>query len=345
MPPVRTVILIRRSLGGPGGAERVFRKYLAALQGDYKIIPVSENEDTKGQKGSSATRAKDFTKLADKIIAQHPGALSISLERGPSAQVFRAGDGVHKHYRKLTGGISFNPIHKLYPKLDEKSLLSAKIIIANSKMVATEIAQYYPIVKNKIRVIYNGIDMEKFSPGDEPQASVRKRLNLPVDKKLILFMGNGWARKGLKQALQIAKLCDATLVAVGKGKLSEIKNEVNKKNIIFCGVVDNMPDYYRACDAFVLPTAYDPFTSSVLEALSCGLPVVTTRHNGASEAVQQGITGYVMPTQKEEIKQAAAWLNKNIGPDRNKIAQTVKDFTAQREIEEIKKIFAELEKK
>lgn len=337
----RPVILIRRSLGGPGGAERVFFKYKAALEAERELIAVSEPPEAAG---SSARRALDFTRQADEVIAAHPGALSISLERGPSAQIYRAGDGVHKHYRKLLGGISFNPIHRVYPRLDEKSFRAAKVIIANSKMVAEEIRHYYPWAADKVHVVINGIDPEKFCVSREPKENIRTRLNLPEKGMLFLFMANGWQRKGLKQALKILKYCkrlSPTLVIVGKGNPADLKG----LPVIYRGVVGNMPEYYQACDAFVLPTLYDPFTSSVLEALACGLPVVTTQQNGAAEVVKHGLTGYVLPHPKHKLKEAAAWLMENMDTPRDMISQTVQLYTAEREIAAIKHIFKELEAK
>lgn len=335
---MRPVILIRRSLSGPGGAERVFHKYKAALQADCQVIPVCEPP---ALRGNSARRALAFTRLADEVIAEHPEALSISLERGPSAQIYRAGDGVHRHYRRLLGGISFNPIHRVYPRLDEKSFRAARVIIANSQMVADEIRHTYPWAAAKVRVVVNGIDLQKFCPPTRPMADIRAQLDLPAQGPLFLFMANGWQRKGLRQTLQILKACASVsprLVIVGKGNPADLKG----LDAIYRGVVDNMADYYQACNAFLLPTLYDPFTSSVLEALACGLPVVTTAHNGASQVIQHGLTGYVLPHQNKQLKEAADWLMQNLSTDRRLISQTVQAYSVQREIAAIRNIFAEL---
>lgn len=329
--------MIRRGLGGPGGAERVFAKYKAALEGNRLVITVSE----KGLKfGPSWLKAMRFARRADREIAAHPEALSLSLERGPSAEIFRAGDGVHKRYR-LLAGISLNLFHMIAPKLDEKSFKAAKVIIANSEMVRKEISQYYPTCAPKIRVVRNGLDMKKFSPifpkGEDQQAT-RRRLKLPEDGELVLFMGNGWKRKGFKQAFEIAKLSGARLVVVGKGKGRL------PRGVLHVGQVDNMPDYYRACDVFVLPTLYDPCSSSVMEALACGIRVVTTRQNGAAELIRHGQTGFILSAQDKDLVEAAAWLDNPPPLTPEEISRTVGGFTVEKEIAALREIFREVEK-
>jgi UDP-glucose:(heptosyl)LPS alpha-1,3-glucosyltransferase len=281
-----------------------------------------------------------FARRADRTIAANPEGISLSLERGPSADIMRAGDGVHKRYRLLAGP-SLNLFHMVAPKLDEKSFKAAKVIIANSEMVRKEISQYYPTCASKVRVVRNGIDTQRFSPGsvsNETKKQLRHRLKLPEHGLRFLFMGNGWKRKGFKQALEIARLCGAVLVIVGKGK-GKLPKEV-----IYKGVVDNMPDYYRASDAFILPTLYDPFSSSVLEALACGLRVVTTRQNGAAEVVKHGETGFILGGQNKDLKEAAAWLAKEPSLSPAQIAKTVEGCTVEKEIAALREIFKEVEK-
>ncbi len=326
-------------MNGPGGAEKVFQKYRDAFHGSCEVTAVCEAR--KGF-GPSWWRAMAFARMADKVIAANPGALSISLQRGPRAQIFRAGDGVHRRYLQLMNSFSLNPWHIVAPMLDEKSFGAAKVIIANSKMVAEDIRRFYPSEARKVRVVYNGFDPKKFFVSPELRREFRRRLGLPEEGALFLFMGNGWKRKGLKQAMEIVRRCaklKPKLVVVGKGKQSQLP-----RDIIFRGYVNNMPDYYRACDAFILPTLYDPFSSSVLEALACGIPVVTTRQNGASEVVREGESGFLMDVQNKDIREAAAWLENAEKLPAEKIAETVSAYTVEHEIGAIRKIFEEVEK-
>jgi UDP-glucose:(heptosyl)LPS alpha-1,3-glucosyltransferase len=63
---------------------------------------------------------------------------------------------------------------------------------------------------------------------------------------------------------------------------------------VFVGEVDDPLPYYAAADVYVHPTYYDPCSLVVLEALACGLPVVTTSYNGAGELIDNGVSGFVI---------------------------------------------------
>lgn len=334
-------LLLRRVLGNTGGAERVFARYLSALGNLDDVIPVTEKV---GTTGPSWWRAITYTLAADSVLAAHPGAMSISLDRGPNALIYRAGDGVHRRWRKLVGGVSLNPLHFVIPILERKSLRSAKIVIANSKMVAGELREYYPWVAPKIRVVHNSYDPKKFFVSQEPKGEIRKRLGLPEEGNLFLFMGNGWKRKGLSQALEIVRLFAVshfpppTLVVVGKGNRCALGGQP----AVYKGIVENMAEYYQACDAFILPTLYDPFTNSVLESLACGTKIVTTRQNGASEVVKHGETGFLMDAQDKNLQEAAEWLASGAVLPPEKIAETVAAYTVDHEIGAIRKIFEEV---
>jgi len=62
----------------------------------------------------------------------------------------------------------------------------------------------------------------------------------------------------------------------------------------FAGVQENMGPWYGAADAFALPSLYDPFPNAALEAMACGLPVITTPQSGAAELIEEGVNGYVV---------------------------------------------------
>src|SRR5947208_317890 len=67
-----------------------------------------------------------------------------------------------------------------------------------------------------------------------------------------------------------------------------------EKPVQFLGEVVDMLRVYAAADIFILPTIYDPFSNACLEALACGLPVITTRSNGFSEIVDEGVHGSII---------------------------------------------------
>jgi UDP-glucose:(heptosyl)LPS alpha-1,3-glucosyltransferase len=109
----------------------------------------------------------------------------------------------------------------------------------------------------------------------------------------VLFVGSGWARKGLRFALRIVEACGIPrmrLLVAGRGNRSKYRS----RKAQFLGVVHDLPALYAAADIFLLPTIYDPFSNACLEALAAGLPVITTRANGFAEIMEEGKHGSVI---------------------------------------------------
>jgi UDP-glucose:(heptosyl)LPS alpha-1,3-glucosyltransferase len=86
-----------------------------------------------------------------------------------------------------------------------------------------------------------------------------------------------------------------TVLIVGKGSGKKYQQFIKKQRVIYCGPQKEIYKYYAASDVFVFPAIYEPFGNVHLEALASGLPVVTTRHSGAAEIIQEGVQGFVIP--------------------------------------------------
>src|SRR2546426_8864878 len=80
------------------------------------------------------------------------------------------------------------------------------------------------------------------------------------------------------------------LLVAGRGNQRSYKS----KRVQFLGEVTDLACVYAAADIFILPTIYDPFSNACLEALACGLPVITTRSNGFSEIIEDGVHGSII---------------------------------------------------
>jgi len=115
---------------------------------------------------------------------------------------------------------------------------------------------------------------------------------LSQDDSAVLFAGSGWARKGLLFAIEAVKASGkkVRLLVAGRGD----KRKFRSNEITFLDVVQDMPSLYGAADIFLLPTVYDPFSNACLEALATGLPIVTTRANGFSEIIEDGVHGSIL---------------------------------------------------
>src|SRR5207249_10008319 len=137
---------------------------------------------------------------------------------------------------------------------------------------------------------------KKFRFGPELREKSREELNLKPDQIALLFAGSGWERKGLLFAIQAAALCKdrkMRLLVAGRGNARLYKTRRlrfwREEPVQFLGEVEDVRRVYAAADIVILPTIYDPFSNACLEALACGLPVITTRFNGFSQIIENGI--------------------------------------------------------
>ena len=244
---------------------------------------------------SSWLKALIFNYQAKKAKASNE--LYFSLERIDSADIYRAGDGVHRKYRTLKSFWYFNPLNFVYPYLEERCFNNAKLIIANSNMIKDEIIEFYDINESKITTIYNGINLPSSMDKQTAKLALNKEFHIALDKKLILFVGSGFKRKGLKEfLLTISKLkkdlkkeCIAIIVGKDKNNLYYRRlARLLRLNAIFTGQRADVNTFYAASDIFFLPTRYEPFSNVVLEAMSYENAVITTAQNGASEIIDEG---------------------------------------------------------
>jgi UDP-glucose:(heptosyl)LPS alpha-1,3-glucosyltransferase len=132
--------------------------------------------------------------------------------------------------------------------------------------------------------------------------------------KTILFVGSGFQRKGLYFLIRalplLLKETEVRLLIVGQGnrrKAVRLARGLGVENRLnFTGPVPDAAHYYRQADLFVLPSIYEPFSSACLEAMSFGLPIVTTAMNGASEDIIEGRNGFIVEDPSETVSLAAS---------------------------------------
>lgn len=213
-----------------------------------------------------------------------------SLERISCPDIYRAGDGVHKVFLQIENKSKFNPLHSVYLYLEKRCFFNSKKIIANSNMVKNEIISTYNIDENKIKVIHNGFPLEDFDKVVSFE-KLKKEFPIKENEKIILYVGSGFKRKGVKEFLEIlSKLENENFKAfiIGKEKnLSFYKKyavDLNIENkVIFTGARSDVKDFYAIGDIFLFPTRYEPFSNVILEAMNYENVVITTKQNGASE--------------------------------------------------------------
>ncbi|OGP82733.1 MAG: hypothetical protein A2Z08_08865 [Deltaproteobacteria bacterium RBG_16_54_11] len=197
----------------------------------------------------------------------------------------------------------------------------AKKIIAISEMVHRDIVDYYGIPADRMIVIYNGVDIERFHPCNRRyREEVRSRYGLSSEDVLLLFVSHNFRLKGLRYLIQAipllkGKKAGIKLLVIGRDRAGPYRRLAKKvgcaDDVLFAGGVKDLERYYAGADILVHPTFYDPCSLVVLEALASGLPVITTRRNGAGGIIEDGLEGFVLddPRNVETLAEAIAHLS------------------------------------
>ncbi|WKZ20061.1 MAG: glycosyltransferase family 4 protein [Candidatus Jettenia sp. CY-1] len=251
-----------------------------------------------------------FLLFSQQVLKKHRFDIIQGFGRTIKQDVFRAGGGCHKEYRKSVLRKIKNPLLRyfklylpyqlllLYIEKKQFSKRNFKKIVAVSNQVKKELITNYRILENDIEVIYNGVDIDTFHPSNRKRyfSEVRKRFHIKLHEKVILFLGTGFERKGLSSLIQAFAIIkndypDTKLVVVGKDNTTQKYVHFSEKlnlsdSVIFTGPQSDVKTLYAAADIFVLPTLYEPFGNVCLEAMASGLPVITSRANGVSEIME-----------------------------------------------------------
>jgi glycosyltransferase involved in cell wall biosynthesis len=178
-------------------------------------------------------------------------------------------------------------------------------IYANSRLYVTAISDWLMdevhasmLMGAMYRVIPNAIDLNVFSPGDRTEA--RNRLNLPPNAKIILLIAHSMFKdlKTMESALASIRKPDKTgdLIFLCLGKTAEAR-PLGQGQIRYLGIERDplrMALYYRASDVYVHGAKAEAFGKAVVEAMSCGIPVVATAVGGIPELIYDGKTGFLV---------------------------------------------------
>lgn len=310
--------IVRQTYNPNGGAERFVSRALNVLARDTEIDvtliarkwenaagwntltldPPFRNRQAReaGFAAAASAHFKDFD-----LVQSH--------ERIPGASIFRAGDGVHatwlEQYNRIQSPLarwaqSFSGYHRYILNAEQQMFTHPNLrnVICNSRMVRDDIARRFGLNDDKLTVIYNGVDTQHFHP-DVRQLSLRASLGIPEKTPVLAYVGSGFSRKGVATALKaIQPHRDVWLLVAGHdkhaAKFAKLANSLGvASRVTFLGPVADVRQIYGSADALILPTLYDPFPNVCVEALACGLPLLTSHGCGAAEWIKEGENGWV----------------------------------------------------
>ena len=306
------VAIVRQRYSPYGGAERFVARALPAMErAGIDVTLISRKQQGWGARRflrvdpfhlGNLWRDWSFARAAARAWRREHFDLVQSHERIPGCDVYRAGDGVHRRWLELRRaasgplerlGMALNPYHRYVCNAEKRMLEHPRLraVICNSKMVRDEIQRAFRVAPEKLHVIYNGVDLEHFHPGQRERlrGATRAELGCSAQDTVFVFVGSGFSRKGIDAAAAAVAQGPYWLIVVGRDRF----HGPSHPRIKFVGGQQDVRPYYAAADCFLLPTRYDPFPNTALEAMAMGLPAIVSARCGAAEVVEPGVNGWV----------------------------------------------------
>jgi glycosyltransferase involved in cell wall biosynthesis len=203
------------------------------------------------------------------------------------------------------------PVRSAWRERQEEflSCCMADRIVAVSEEVAEDLRNRHPSVENKIEVVINGVDCDRFRPESEERNILEKkrRLDLPTDRKMIGTVGRLEKEKNFPMLIRaIADLFsggreDIHLTVVGEGverhNLQNLAADLDiETHVSFLGMRYDLENIYPIFDVFALPSITEGTSLSILESQSCGIPAVVTAVGGNSKIITHSLNGYLCPS-------------------------------------------------
>jgi glycosyltransferase involved in cell wall biosynthesis len=204
---------------------------------------------------------------------------------------------------KARGGRKFwrlNPMHYWLSARDALMIdgLRFRRYVAVSRRVAQELGEFHNVPPERIVVIPNGINLERFRASASDRENIRREFGVPADAPLLLFVGHEFERKGLQFVVDALGMLgsDVRLLVVGSDNPEPYKKRAAEigvaDRVTFAGARRDTPAIYSAADAFVFPTSYESFALVCMEALACGVPIFATKAGGIEDYLQEGVNGF-----------------------------------------------------
>ncbi len=264
----------------------------------------------------------EFATAAEQLVKQLDVDISHDMGGGWYADIHHSHVGSPVAFRKALGKLrpwyrrlGELPTAALLPRYRETRRIVARqystenheVFVALSRKIIDDYVSLHGIPRQQIQLVANGVDVDRFSPGNgNERAQKRSSMNIKDDEIVLLQVAHNHVLKGIPALLQAA----ATLASKGNScrvvvvggrpsrKTRGLAKRLGISSIVdFVGPSDDVVSFYRMADVYVHATHYDACSLSVLEAMACGLPVITTIQNGATDMIDHGQSGFVFDKQ------------------------------------------------
>ena len=329
------------------------------LRDDVRFVPVPSSRFT------SAARNRSFAQNCGRAAREGMFDLVYGLGRSFGLDAVRVTERLQIHwldvyYRHPLNRLlqRINPRHRTLIDLERTIYRSREVrrIVTQSQLDRRLVQERYGIPDEKIRTIYNGVDIGVFNPETRQHSEgVRRELGIEPGQPLLVFASMDFEGKGLRSILHALADCrhkDAHLLVLGTGPVRKFSAIARRFGVdgrtTFAGRRNEIQRYYGAGDLFLLPTAYEPFPNVNLEAMACGLPVLTTGTAGGADIIEHGRNGYLISA-IDAVDEITAALDSHLsldGAGRAEMSQAcwavAREMTVERNVQQTLEMFEEV---
>ena len=318
-------------------------------------------------------RTAAFIRRATDYLASRPFDLVHAVVPMPDADVFQPRGGLIPEVLERNVALRTTASRRILKRtlsrmnIKHNALLECErrvfrpggpLILAVSQYVARQCERHYGASAARVRVVFNGVTVEPVDPDCRAadRRSIRAQYGLSDETVLLLFVAHNLRLKGLGtliealDGLQKAGRGGLHLLVVGRDnpvRFTRIVQRAGLRDVVtFTGPTQRVGAFYHAADVCVHPTYYDPCSRVVLEALSRGLPCITTGYNGAAEIMEDGREGFVLAEPDDAAGLARcleAMTSAELRSQMSKRAVELRDRVAMvRHVAELDEVYAEL---
>ena len=303
----RDLIVTAGCLRAAGHKITIFADEIRGATGDWDVRRVGA-----GPRLGRTPSLMRFAWTAAPAARRAGAELVLSFARCVGADVIRSGGGAHASYiraaRKWRGALGaaamrISPYHQVQMLVERQAFRSPglKRVIAVSNFVRDDLIREFGLAPKKTVTIYNGVDLDRFRPAADPseRAAIRQKFVVPASARVVAFVGNGFARKGLGFLIEAWPLVagGAFLLVAGADRAADkFARRAHALNVgarvVFAGPQPNVEAMFHAADAFAMPSLFEPFGNVVMEAMASGLPVMTSAFSGVAELIPPSMRGF-----------------------------------------------------
>ena len=331
------IAFMHRSLAG-GGTEADLRRTatgLAARGHDVHVFTARPNAALAGVtvhrvpavRAGRLVRLLSFAAAAPRAVAETRFDVVVGFGRTLRQDVLRVGGGTHRSYLAAMEAAGLRsrwrgPYHRAVLWLERRAYAASRRVLTVTHVAGEEIARDYGVGAERIAVVYNGVDLERFHPRHRVTLGppARHALGIRPGARVCVGIGSGFRRKGFDLLLRLwreAPPADAVLVLVGNDeRLARWRREAAALGgrAVVTGPRDDVEAMLAAADIACVPSRQEAFGNVVLEACAAGVPVVTTRRAGAAELLGPPLDALVVDD-PEDLRALAAAIARALGPD------------------------------